>query len=188
MAWREFTHPNGRGLAALTGFGLGFSCILSVCLLLLAPTTSPFAVYFFLLVLFHMSEYLLTAAFRLFALLSYTQRRLVPLADPRLASPPTAIAVLERSEGGKEAGGAAAAHADDTDEGGLSPPLPRCPDVLLATASRTILVVDEHDQLAGGQGGESVIDGGKVRHVHDRLTGWDGRDARRTSRARQPRG
>ena len=64
MAWREFTHPNGRGLAALTGFGLGFSCILSVCLLLLAPTTSPFAVYFFLLVLFHMSEYLLTAAFR----------------------------------------------------------------------------------------------------------------------------
>ncbi|MEC8562388.1 MAG: hypothetical protein VXY90_00690, partial [Pseudomonadota bacterium] len=40
----------------------------------------------------------LTAAFRLFALTSVSDgaaRRLVPLADPRLSSPPTAMALLE---------------------------------------------------------------------------------------------
>ena len=66
----------------------------------------------------------LTAAFRLFALISFGRRVVVPLADPRLASPPTAMAVLERAGG--------------------------VPDVLLATASRTILLVDKyeaHDQL-----------------------------------------
>jgi len=61
--WAEFAH-NGRGLAALTGFLLGLSCMLPLLLLLLLPSAAPFAVYFFLLVLFHMSEYLLTAAFR----------------------------------------------------------------------------------------------------------------------------
>ena len=71
----------------------------------------------------------LTAAYRLFVLTSYAHRTVVPLADPRLSSPPTAMAVLEASQA----------------ESGA-----RCPDVLLATASRTILLIDEaeaHDQL-----------------------------------------
>lgn len=63
-AWIEFTDPNGRGLATLTGFLLGVSTSLSVLLLLLLPSAAPFGVYFALLVVFHMSEYLLTAAFR----------------------------------------------------------------------------------------------------------------------------
>ena len=63
-AWHEFTDPNGRGLAALTGFLLGLSCTLPLALLLLVPSASPFALYFLLLVLFHVFEYLLTAAFR----------------------------------------------------------------------------------------------------------------------------
>ena len=63
VPYREF-EPNGRGLAALTGFLLGLACLLPLALLLLAPATSPFAVYFFLLIIFHMAEYLLTAAFR----------------------------------------------------------------------------------------------------------------------------
>ena len=63
VPYREF-EPNGRGLAALTGFLLGLACLLPLGLLLLAPATSPFAVYFFLLIIFHMAEYLLTAAFR----------------------------------------------------------------------------------------------------------------------------
>lgn len=89
----------------------------------------------------------LTSAFRLFALLSYERERrtIVPLADPRLASPPTAMAVLER---GLAPNTAAAASAAAGLEGPRAPP--RCPEVLLATASRTILVIDErdaHDQL-----------------------------------------
>ena len=89
----------------------------------------------------------LTSAFRLFALLSYERERrtIVPLADPRLASPPTAMAVLER---GLAPNTASAASAAAGLEGPRAPP--RCPEVLLATASRTILVIDErdaHDQL-----------------------------------------
>ena len=63
VPWLEF-ESNGRGLAALTGFLLGLSCTLSLALLLLLPSAATFAIYFFLLVLFHMAEYLLTAAFR----------------------------------------------------------------------------------------------------------------------------
>jgi len=89
----------------------------------------------------------LTSAFRLFALLSYERERrtIVPLADPRLASPPTAMAVLERGLAPNTASAASAAAGLE----GLRAP-PRCPEVLLATASRTILVIDErdaHDQL-----------------------------------------
>jgi protein-S-isoprenylcysteine O-methyltransferase len=64
MPWREYTDPNGRGLAVVTGFLLGLACVIPWTLLLLAPSTSPFAAYFLLLVFFHVSEYLLTAAFR----------------------------------------------------------------------------------------------------------------------------
>ena len=91
----------------------------------------------------------LTTAFRLFALLSFTKRIIVPLADPRLASPPTAMAVLERNDappaeraGGGGGGGSGGSGADAAQ--------PACPDVLLATASRTILLIDQaeaHDQL-----------------------------------------
>lgn len=63
-AWAEFTDPNGRGLAVLTGFLLGVSCSVTPLLLLLLPSAAPWAVYFLLLICFHMSEYLLTAAFR----------------------------------------------------------------------------------------------------------------------------
>ena len=95
---------------------------------------------------------ILTAAFRLFALLSFAKRVVVPLADPRLASPPTAMCVLERSEvvtsapAPSAAGTAATAATADA----LPPGVPRCPQVLLGTASRTILLIDEyeaHDQL-----------------------------------------
>lgn len=83
----------------------------------------------------------LTTAFRLFAMLSFdkTLRTVVPLADPRLSSPPTAMAVLEK--------GPAPAPTLAAVDGRVPP---RCPEVLLATASRTILVIDErdaHDQL-----------------------------------------
>ena len=64
VAWREFTDPNGRGIAVLTGFALGVLTNVTAVLLLGMPSTTPFAVYFSLLVLFHMLEYLLTAAFR----------------------------------------------------------------------------------------------------------------------------
>lgn len=66
----------------------------------------------------------LTSAFQLVALLSFTTRKIVTLADPHLPSPPSAMACLERLA---------------NDRG------PRCPEVLLATASRTILRVDETD-------------------------------------------
>ena len=74
----------------------------------------------------------LTTSFKLYALLSFTHRQLVPLADTRLATPPTAMAVLGRGAGSETAAATA------------------CPEVVLATASRTILLVDEHhchDQL-----------------------------------------
>ena len=60
----EFGSPNGRGLAACTSFLLGLAAGASLLVPLLCPSASPFAVYFFLLILFHESEYLLTAAFR----------------------------------------------------------------------------------------------------------------------------
>ena len=63
-AWREFTDPNGRGTATLTGFLLGVATNVTAVLLILAPSSSPFAVYLGLLIIFHMLEYLLTAAFR----------------------------------------------------------------------------------------------------------------------------
>jgi len=64
VAWREYTESNGRGLAVLTGFLLGVSCMATPLLLMLLPSAAPWAIYFALLVCFHMSEYLLTAAFR----------------------------------------------------------------------------------------------------------------------------
>ncbi len=63
-AWHEFTHENGRGRAVLTAFLLGASLAGVVLMLVVLPSTAPFGLYFTLLVLFHMSEYLLTAAFR----------------------------------------------------------------------------------------------------------------------------
>ena len=93
----------------------------------------------------------LTAAFRLFALVSYTRRIIVPLADPRLSSPPTAMAVLERGGGAAAAASAAAASAmaaaaatGAAPTGAHTAPVPRCPEVLLGTASRTILHIDRH--------------------------------------------
>lgn len=68
----------------------------------------------------------LTHSLRLYALLSWTERHLVALADPRLSSPPFAMAVLEPPAGSVDP-----------------------PRVLLAIASRTVLAVDEdavHDQ------------------------------------------
>ena len=56
VAWAEFSHPNGRGRAALTGFLLGAALIVVPLLLLLLPSAAPFAVYFALLICFHMSE------------------------------------------------------------------------------------------------------------------------------------
>ena len=64
MAWFEFSEPNGRGLASLTSFLLRLAAGLTVVLFVLAPSAAPFAIYFFLLIIFHMSEYLLTAAYR----------------------------------------------------------------------------------------------------------------------------
>lgn len=64
VAWVEFSHPNGRGRATLTGFLLGASLALVPTLLLVCSSATPFAIYFALLVCFHISEYLLTAAFR----------------------------------------------------------------------------------------------------------------------------
>ena len=64
VAWREFTDPNGRGTAALTGFLLGVVTNVTAVLVLALPSSAPFAVYLSLLTLFHMLEYLLTAAFR----------------------------------------------------------------------------------------------------------------------------
>lgn len=88
---------------------------------------------------------ILTSAFRLFALLSFAHRVVVPLADPRLASPPTAMAILPRGTAGDAAGAADFEPMAAASAAGLVPGMPRCPEVLLATASRTILVVDEHE-------------------------------------------
>jgi protein-S-isoprenylcysteine O-methyltransferase len=64
VAWKEWG-ANGRGLAATTAFCLGTACTLSAsCLPMLLPSAIPFFCYFSLLCIFHMSEYLLTAAFR----------------------------------------------------------------------------------------------------------------------------
>lgn len=64
VAWVEFSHSNGRGRAALTSFLLGATLALVPVMILLVPSALPFCVYFALLICFHMSEYLLTAAFR----------------------------------------------------------------------------------------------------------------------------
>ena len=64
QAWVEYTDDNGRGLAALTAFLLGFACASAVAAPLILPSAAPFFCYLFLLCLFHVSEYLLTAAFR----------------------------------------------------------------------------------------------------------------------------
>jgi len=60
----EFGNENGRGRVAVASFGLGLLGGLALLAPALAPAASPFWVYFFLLVLFHISEYLMTAAFR----------------------------------------------------------------------------------------------------------------------------
>jgi len=60
----EFTDTKGRGRVALASFGLGILGGASLVAPILLPEATPFAVYFFLLVCFHMAEYLLTAAFR----------------------------------------------------------------------------------------------------------------------------
>ena len=73
----------------------------------------------------------LTHAFRLVALLSFAHPRIVPLADPHLTSAPTAMCLLHSPH-----------------EGVAKPAKPGLPEVVLATASRTLLVVDEHDAQA----------------------------------------
>ena len=60
----EFTHPNGRGRAALTSFLLGIGAGGALLPLVIAPSAAPFFVYFILLIMFHFGEYALTAAFR----------------------------------------------------------------------------------------------------------------------------
>jgi len=60
----EFTNEKGRGRVALAAFGLGFLAGIAVLMLAVLPAAAPFWVYLFLLVCFHMLEYLLTAAFR----------------------------------------------------------------------------------------------------------------------------
>ena len=67
----------------------------------------------------------LTTALRPFFLLSFASRTVVPLADPSLSTPPTAMAVLPHR--GAPASGT-----------------PRAPDVVLATSSRTVLMIDKH--------------------------------------------
>ena len=69
----------------------------------------------------------LTHAFRLVALLSFSHPKIVPLADPHLTSAPTAMCLLHQPHDG------------------AVKPAARLPEVVLATASRTLLVVDEHD-------------------------------------------
>jgi len=64
VAWVEFADNNGRGRAALTAFLLGIAFCAGPLLLMLLPSAAPFAIYWSLLVLFHLLEYLLTAAFR----------------------------------------------------------------------------------------------------------------------------
>lgn len=69
----------------------------------------------------------LTHGLRLYALLSWSERHLIALEDPQLSSPPYAMATIEPPSGL------------------LAPP-----QVLIASASRTILAVNEdvvHDQL-----------------------------------------
>lgn len=73
-----------------------------------------------------------TTTFHLFALLSFAERAVVPLADPQLACVPTAMAVFER-----------APRTMPLPPGAGGRPL--CPNVVLATVSRTILLVDEHE-------------------------------------------
>lgn len=64
VPWIEW-EPNGRGLAATTAFCLGVAFAVSAtCMPMLIPSASPFFCYFSLLCIFHLSEYLLTAAFR----------------------------------------------------------------------------------------------------------------------------
>ena len=60
----EFTHPNGRGRAALTSFLLGIGAGGALLPLVTAPAAAPFCAYAILLIVFHFSEYALTAAFR----------------------------------------------------------------------------------------------------------------------------
>ena len=80
----------------------------------------------------------LTHAFRLFALLSFAHPRVLPLADPNLTSAPTAMCLLHHAPDGGGAGGGAGGAG-----GGKA--AARVPEVVLATASRTLLVVDEHE-------------------------------------------
>merc|ERR1712087_185389 len=60
----EFTASNGRGRRALTSYTLGLIAGADIACLTIYPQAAPFLVYLFLLISFHMSEYLLTAAFR----------------------------------------------------------------------------------------------------------------------------
>ena len=62
--WTIEFGSNGRGTASLTSFTLGLLCGVALFLPMVLPGTLPFAVYYVLLTGFHMSEYLLTAAFR----------------------------------------------------------------------------------------------------------------------------
>jgi hypothetical protein len=64
----------------------------------------------------------LTGALRLVALVDFRERSVVQLADPRLSSPPSAMAVLERGGGEADAGPLPSSRE----------PVP-CPAVLLAT-------------------------------------------------------
>jgi len=60
----EFGNENGRGRVAVASFVLGLLGGLVLLAPAVAPEASPFWVYFLMLVLFHMSEYIMTAAFR----------------------------------------------------------------------------------------------------------------------------
>ena len=73
----------------------------------------------------------LTHAFRLVAMLSFSHPRIVPLAEPSLTSAPTAMCLLHQPHGGAHSAAA------------TKPSLMRMPEVVLATASR---------MPAGGEG------------------------------------
>ena len=98
--------------------------------------------------LFSTGLILLTKSLQLYALLSFTQRTVIQLPDPRLATPPTAMAVLEKPENAASSSTSnttplAPATAEPT--GSAAALAASCPSVLLATTSRTILHIDPYE-------------------------------------------
>ena len=84
----------------------------------------------------------ITSALRPCVLQSFASKKVLALAEPHLTSPPTAMTVLKSSS--------SSASLSATAGGAGGGAKWACPEVVLATASRTVLVVDDkgaHDQL-----------------------------------------